>query len=45
VAAPIVIGDSNSEFRASLNGYLETRSISTTARGSFRATISGSTIS
>jgi hypothetical protein len=44
VAAPIVIGDSNSEFRASLNGYLETPSISTTARGSFRATISGSTI-
>jgi len=44
VAAPMVIGDSNSQFQASMNGYLETPSISTTARGSFRATISGSTI-
>jgi hypothetical protein len=45
VAAPVVIGDSDKEFRASLNGYLETPSISTTARGSFHATIDGSTIS
>ena len=45
VAAPAVIGDSDQEFRASLNGYLETPSISTTARGSFRATVDGSTIS
>ena len=44
VAAPAVIGDSDQAFRASLNGYLETPSISTTARGSFQATIDGSTI-
>ncbi len=35
VAAPAVVGDSDKEFRASLNGYLEVPSISTTARGSF----------
>jgi hypothetical protein len=44
VAAPVVIGDSDQEFRASLNGYLEAPSISTPARGSFRATVDGSTI-
>jgi hypothetical protein len=44
VAAPAVIGDSDQHFRASLNGYLETPSISTTARGSFEATVDGSTI-
>jgi hypothetical protein len=43
IAAPVV-GDSDQEFTASLNGYLEVPSISTTARGSFRAEIDGSTI-
>jgi hypothetical protein len=44
VAAPAVIGDSDQVFRASLNGYLEVPSISTTARGSFSAEVKGSTI-
>ena len=44
VAAPIVVGDSDQEFRASLNGYLENPSISTTARGSFRADVEGNTL-
>jgi CHRD domain len=44
IAAPVVVGDSDQEFTASLNGYLEVPSISTTARGSFRAEIEGSTI-
>jgi hypothetical protein len=44
VAAPIVVGDSDQEFVASLNGYLEVPSISTTARGTFRAEIKGNTI-
>jgi len=44
VAAPAVIGDSDQQFTASLNGYLEVPSISTTARGSFRAEVVGSTI-
>jgi hypothetical protein len=44
IAAPVVVGDSDQEFTASLNGYLEVPSISTTARGSFRATVEGSTI-
>lgn len=44
VAAPVVVGDSDQEFRASLNGYLEVPSISTTARGSFAAEVKGSTI-
>jgi hypothetical protein len=43
IAAPLVAGNTSNEFRASLNGYLETPSISTTARGSFHATIHGST--
>jgi len=33
LAAPVVVGDSDQEFRASLSGYLEVPSISTTARG------------
>jgi hypothetical protein len=44
LAAPVVVGDSDQEFRASLNGYLEVPSISTTARGSFFAEVRGSTI-
>jgi CHRD domain len=44
IAAPVVVGDSDQEFRASLNGYLEVPSISTTARGSFFAEVQGSTI-
>jgi CHRD domain len=44
VAAPAVVGDSDQVFRASLNGYLEVPSISTTARGSFSAEVKGSTI-
>ena len=44
VAAPAVIGDSDQVFRASLNGYLEVPSISTTSRGSFFAEIKGNTI-
>jgi hypothetical protein len=44
VAAPAVVGDSDKEFRASLNGYLEVPSVSTTARGSFFAEVKGSTI-
>lgn len=44
VAAPAVVGDSDQVFRASLNGYLEVPSISTTARGSFSAVVDGNTI-
>jgi CHRD domain len=44
VAAPVVVGDSDQEFRASLNGYLEVPSISTTARGSFVAELKGNTL-
>jgi hypothetical protein len=44
LAAPVVVGDSDQQFTASLNGYLEVPSISTTARGSFRAEVVGSTI-
>lgn len=44
IAAPIVVGDSAQEFRASLNGYLEVPSNSTTARGSFSAEVEGSRI-
>ena len=42
--APIAAGDDDNEFRASLNGYLEVPSISTAARGSFRAQLKGSTL-
>lgn len=44
LAAPVVVGDSDQAFTASLNGYLEVPSISTTARGSFQAEVVGSTI-
>ena len=44
IAAPLVAGNTSNRFTASLNGYLETPSISTTARGSFRLTIDGSTM-
>jgi CHRD domain len=44
VAAPVVVGDSDQEFVASLNGYLEVPSISTTARGTFRAEVHGNTL-
>ena len=42
--APVVGGDSNREFKASLNGYLEVPSISTGARASFRAELKGDTL-
>jgi len=42
--APVAVGDDDNEFRASLNGYLEVPSISTGARGSFRAELSGDTL-
>lgn len=44
LAAPVVMGDSNNKFEASLNGYMEVPSISTTARGSFKLEIKGSSI-
>ncbi len=37
--APVVAGDGGNKFKASLNGYLETPSVSTAATGSFRARI------
>jgi hypothetical protein len=39
VMAPVVVGDGGSKFKASLNGYLEVPSISSNARGSFRAEV------
>ena len=44
IAAPAVVGDTNRDFKASLNGYLETPSVSTTARGSFSLRIHGASI-
>lgn len=44
VLSPVVLSDSNNKFEASLNGYLETPSVSTTARGSFELRIRGSEI-
>ncbi|MGH2475431.1 MAG: CHRD domain-containing protein [Candidatus Limnocylindrales bacterium] len=44
LAAPVVMGESKNKFEASLNGYMEVPSISTTARGSFKLDINGSTI-
>jgi CHRD domain-containing protein len=41
VLAPVVASDSNNKFKASLNGYLETPSISTTGRGSITLRIKG----
>lgn len=43
--APVVASDGSRHFKASLNGYLEVPSISTGARGSFRAEIKGDTLS
>lgn len=43
--APVAVGDDDNEFRASLNGYFEVPSISTAARGSFRAELDGDTLS
>ncbi|MDP9483431.1 MAG: CHRD domain-containing protein [Chloroflexota bacterium] len=46
LAAPTVLSADNSrKFNASLNGYLEVPSISTAGRGTFTATVKGSTIS
>jgi hypothetical protein len=42
--APVAIGDNNNKFKASLNGYFEVPSISTNARGSFRAEVKGATL-
>ena len=42
--APVAIGDDNNKFEASLNGYYEVSSISTAARGSFKAELKGSTL-
>ena len=39
VLAPVVAGDGANKFKASLNGYLETPSVSTAATGSFRLRI------
>ena len=39
VLAPVVAGDGGNKFKASLNGYLETPSVSTAGSGSFRLTI------
>ena len=39
VLAPVVAGDGGNKFKASLNGYLETPSVSTAATGSFRLRI------
>jgi hypothetical protein len=39
VMAPVVVGDGARKFEASLNGYLEVPSISSNARGSFKAEI------
>jgi hypothetical protein len=44
VAAPIVVGDSDQEFVASLNGYNENMAVSSTARGTFRAGVHGNTL-
>jgi CHRD domain len=39
VLAPVVAGDGGNKFKASLNGYLETPSVSTAGSGSFRLRI------
>ena len=39
VLAPVVAGDGGNKFKASLNGYLETPSVSTAATGSFHLKI------
>ena len=42
--APMVTGDSPNRFTASLNGFLETPSVSTAGRGSIQVQIDGATI-
>lgn len=42
--APVAIGDDNNRFKASLNGYYEVPSISSNARASFRAELSGNSL-
>jgi hypothetical protein len=44
VLAPVVAGDGGTKWEASLNGYLETPSVSTAGSGTFRAKIHGETI-
>ena len=44
LAAPTVLGDNSSRFKASLNGYLETPSVSTNGHGRFELRIRGDTI-
>ena len=44
LAAPVVMGDSRNKFEATLNGYMEVPSISTTARGSFKLEIKSSSL-
>ncbi len=44
LAAPVVMGDSHNKFEATLNGYMEVPSISTTARGSFRLEVKPSSL-
>jgi hypothetical protein len=44
VLAPVVAGDSPNRFRASLNGFLETPSVSTAGSGSISVRIDGDTI-
>jgi hypothetical protein len=44
VLAPVVVGDGGNRFKASLNGYLETPSISTTATGRFHLRIKDDSI-
>jgi len=42
--APVAVGDDDNKFETSLNGYYEVPSISTAARGSFKAELKGSTL-
>lgn len=44
LAAPVVMGDSRNKFEATLNGYMEVPSISTTARGTFKLEIKPSSL-
>lgn len=44
VLAPMVAGDSPNRFRASLNGFLETPSVSTVGSGSITVRIDGDTV-
>jgi hypothetical protein len=44
LAAPTVLGDNSNKFKASLNGYLETPSVSTNGHGRFDLRIRGDSI-